>query len=171
MKTIILVLIICIGFTSTNAQSNIGSDFVVDNIINPLINDIRNNTINFLWNTITSSLFGGLFGKRDSNAAEEINVIMAMYQQRVDAVFQKMLTGLKQLNKGLILQFLESLKQEIKNESAQLLTRIFNLLQKYFGQILNDQGKSVFLNITNVVNNFTLTLLNTINNAGKLMMH
>lgn len=169
MKSIILVLIICIGLT--NAQNNIGSDFVVDNIINPLINDIRNNTINFLWNTITSSLFGGLFGKRDLNAAEEINVIMAMYQQRVDAVFQKMLTGLKHLNKGLILQFLESLKQEIKNESAQLLTRIFNLLQKYFGQILNDQGKSVFLNITNVVNNFTLTLLNTINNAGKLMMH
>ena len=181
MKSIIIILVICVGLASAELAAvnpkDIATDFINDNILNPFLQDIKNNTMNFLLNQVTSSLFNLIFGgigKRDVASIEylnHINSIISEFSQTVDNLYKKLIDAIRNLSKEELAPFLESLKIEVKNEINQFLNNLHKFLSGYFGQKFPVNAKNIYLNITNVVDNFASQFIHSINNAGQLAIH
>ena len=179
MKSIIIILVICASLASAEVvkidQKGIATDFLVDNVLNPLLNDLKNNTIQFIYQQLTSSLvnllLGGI-GKRDVSSTEylqHVTVMLNDFKQSMETLFKKLTDGLRNLSKDELLPFLSNLKNEVKYEANKFLLVLYEFLKSNFGQVLTGVPKSIFNNISSVVNNFTNNLINSINNSGQLL--
>lgn len=91
------------------------------------------------------------------------------FKQSMETLFKKLTDGLRNLSKDELLPFLSNLKNEVKYEANKFLLVLYEFLKSNFGQVLTGVPKSIFNNISSVVNNFTNNLINSINNSGQLL--
>ena len=179
MKSLIVILLCGIAFATADQmlfQENrgIGTDFVMDNLINPMINGIKNNTVNYLLN----NLIQGILGKRDlqsqivgaignvatlfEDAKNELSVVIASFAKQIQALVGNIFNPVYDFS-----HLLEETDQEIRRILSVLVSKLHTLVQSF---MIAQQQKSMFLNITTIMNQFATTISQTLENYGRSLV-
>lgn len=183
MKSILLIVLL--GFTYATAQ-DVGVDFLIDNIVSPTVNDIITGVGNYLITSLADWV-SSLFGKRDLNANQiiaQVQNLVNNYQTQIDQIIagfssnvQNLFNILNLANPGksaLRIGFVHSIsdaESKIREETVNFLTNLYDKFQEIFGQhfenLLNSRGRSVFNNVTSIINNLTNTVTQVLENYGE----
>ncbi len=179
MKSILLVLILGVA----TASADIGTDFINENILKPLAGGIYQNTVGFLIN----SLFGLLrpTGKRDMGnvtaVVGQVSGLFQSYKDKLSAVVKTTVQKFQALIFNLFnpstdyKQVLVEAAGKFKEASVELLNGLYEVFQSVFGKNFLDMdsavARSVFGNITNILNEFNQTIEQSLGSYAQILVH
>lgn len=184
MKSIFFMLFLGLVYANADLPKSVGTDFLMDNVVNPLLTNLSTNAINYL----ISSLFN-LIGKRDLSVSQillQVTELFSQYKDKVEQIVQNYLQSIQQLfnlfdltspaKSQLRITYIHlaaDAEKELKKVSSALISSLSQIFQAIFGQNflqVNEQSKSVFNNISTIINNFTQTVTNILDNLGESLI-
>ncbi|RNA18031.1 hypothetical protein BpHYR1_007991 [Brachionus plicatilis] len=183
MKSVLLIVLL--GFAYATAQ-DIGTDFLIDNIVSPTVNDIISGVGNYLVTSLANWVTG-LFGKRDLNVNQiisQVQNLVSNYQTQIDQIIAGFSTQIQNLfnilnlatpaKSALRIEYVHRIADvelKIREETVNFLSDLYAIFQQIFGQhfenLFNSHGRSVFNNVTSIINNLTNTITQVLENYGE----
>ncbi|CAF0758166.1 unnamed protein product [Brachionus calyciflorus] len=185
MKSILFIVLLGVAYTS----ADIGVDFVVDNIVNPLVNDLVTGVGSYLINSL-ANLLTGWIGKRDLNVAQVISQVQTLFDQykdKLDQIISGFSTHVQSLfnilnlsnpsKSHLRVEYIQTISEveiQIKQESFNLLNSLFQIFTQLFGEqfatLFGSKSRSVFGNVSSIINNLSNTINQILDNYGEQLL-
>jgi hypothetical protein len=153
-------------------------DFLMDNLINPMLDSIQENGINFAINWAIGLITGGniqpsISGKRGLTGIEaSIMEALRAFKLKIQTVVRQFVNALNDLALSKVArisydQSLLDFKLDFKQVSKDFLTQLLNILN---GQIDQAQLDTISQTLTQIIGQFTNTVLNALTNVGEQFM-